>query len=106
HSDGNEGNCSERVLVTSSSNIKYIAVPTSDDPILSWMEVRKGVFPNVTNDLASVTNISVGDPITLFIFYKDNSNLYDLDVIDCWAYDDENFPLSKQKLHLNGNSAN
>ncbi|XP_018569120.1 uncharacterized protein LOC108909298 [Anoplophora glabripennis] len=96
----------ETVVVTSTSNIKHIEVPTSDHPVLVWMEVRKGIFPNVTNDLVSVTNVTVGDPISLFVFYKDNSNLYDIKVTDCWAYDDENFPLSKQKLHLSGDSSN
>ncbi|KAJ8931003.1 hypothetical protein NQ314_016146 [Rhamnusium bicolor] len=96
----------ETVFITSSSNVKYIEVPTSDDPLLTWMEVRKGKFPNVTKDLTSVTNVTVGDPITLFIFFKDNSNiLYDIKVTDCWAYDNKEFLSSKRKLHLNGNKS-
>ncbi|KAJ8963348.1 hypothetical protein NQ318_018820, partial [Aromia moschata] len=90
------------VLITSSSSIKYFQIPTSDDPILTWMEVRKGKFPNVTNDTSGMKNVTVGEPVTLLVFFKDPTGLYNIRIPDCWAFERTNILLSKYKLHLNG----
>jgi hypothetical protein len=46
------------------------------------------------------STLEVGEPITIFIYLKDPSNLYDIMVTDCWAYDDQDFEKANNKLHL------
>ncbi|KAJ8973544.1 hypothetical protein NQ317_018389 [Molorchus minor] len=37
----------EKVSIIALSNVKYIEVPTSDNPILTWMEARRGIYPKL-----------------------------------------------------------
>jgi hypothetical protein len=91
-------NCTkEVVLIKPHTDVKYFALPTSDEPVVTWMDIQKGVFPN-TSYIGST--LEVGEPITIFIYLKDPSNLYDIMVTDCWAYDDQDFEKANNKLHL------
>jgi hypothetical protein len=41
-------NCTkEVVLIKPHTDVKYFALPTSDEPVVTWMDIQKGVFPNV-----------------------------------------------------------
>ncbi|XP_044263664.1 uncharacterized protein LOC123010659 [Tribolium madens] len=87
----------EMVSIKLYTDIKYFILPTSDEPVVTWMDIQKGIYPN-TSHIES--KLDVGDPITIFIYLKDPSNLYDIMVTDCWAFDDQNYETAKNKLHL------
>lgn len=47
-SDNGTETAKDIVHVKSHINIKYFEVPTSDDPVLTWVEVQRGTFPYVS----------------------------------------------------------
>ncbi|XP_063918941.1 uncharacterized protein LOC135134242 [Zophobas morio] len=91
-------NCEkEMVSIKPHSDVKYFDLPTADEPVKTWMDVQKGIYPN-TSYIDST--LEVGEPITIFIYMRDPSNLFDIKVTDCWAYDDQEIEKSQYKLHL------
>lgn len=42
------GNCSDcTFILKAKTNVTYIDVPTSKKPVSAWLNVQKGIFPNV-----------------------------------------------------------
>ncbi|XP_044746309.1 uncharacterized protein LOC123307894 [Coccinella septempunctata] len=85
------------VIIKPQTSIKTFDVPLGNSSITTWMTVQKGIFPNTTN---IEEPLPIGEPVTIFIYLKDDSNLYDIQVSDCWAYDNENINHSQNKIRL------
>ncbi|KAL3286514.1 hypothetical protein HHI36_001019 [Cryptolaemus montrouzieri] len=85
------------VIIKPQTNIKKFEVPLGNSTVLSWMTVQRGIFPNTTN---IEEPLPIGEPVTIFIYLKDDSNLYDIKVSDCWAYDNDVIDHSRNKIRL------
>ncbi|KAG8224841.1 hypothetical protein J437_LFUL002288 [Ladona fulva] len=62
--------------------LEVVNVPVSTGNVNCWMDIRRGEYPNV---------IKIGETLTILVYLKDEENLYDLRVRDCWAYDGEDY---------------
>ncbi|KAK9886305.1 hypothetical protein WA026_015815 [Henosepilachna vigintioctopunctata] len=86
------------VIIKPQTNIKQFDVPQiGNGSVTSWMTVQKGIFPNTS---IIEEPLLIGEPITIYIYLKDDSNLYDIRVSDCWAYDNETIKFSHNKVRL------
>ncbi|GJQ65937.1 hypothetical protein Trydic_g4035 [Trypoxylus dichotomus] len=87
----------ETVHITSNRQISYFTAPLTKTPLSSWIEVQKGIYPKI---LPIKGKIKVGEPITLLIYFNDPNKKYDITVSDCWAYDNEDYKKTKNRLNL------
>nr|XP_022915926.1 uncharacterized protein LOC111425867 [Onthophagus taurus] len=74
------------VRFSSNNQIKMFSAPLAKELIHSWIDVQKGVYPYVK----PITDVvPLGEDITLFIYFKEPNNIYDVKIAECWAYDNE-----------------
>ncbi|XP_019875212.1 uncharacterized protein LOC109603182 [Aethina tumida] len=99
-SDNGTETAKDIVHVKSHINIKYFEVPTSDDPVLTWVEVQRGTFPYTS--IMESSDVSIGEPLTIYVYLRDKSNMYDARVTQCWASDAPNALKAKNKFLLTG----
>ncbi|XP_017771657.1 PREDICTED: uncharacterized protein LOC108559039, partial [Nicrophorus vespilloides] len=88
---------SRMVLITTDKRYHSFYVPISKEPVVTWMDTQDGIYPNVS---PINSEVEIGSEISLLIFMKDKSRLYDLKINRCVAYDEENLKKSNNSLTL------
>lgn len=46
-------------ILKAKTNVTYIDVPTAKKPVSAWLNVQKGIFPNVSNKLIKKTKVFI-----------------------------------------------
>ena len=54
-----------------------------ENDIDCWMDIQLGGYPH-TSDINSI--VRIGDTLSLLVFVRDNNEMYDVSVKDCYAY--------------------
>lgn len=78
--------------------LEVVSVETSSGPVQCWMDIMIGKFPQIT---PIERPIKIGEPLTILVYLKDPQKKYDINVKDCYAFDNEDYQArSTKKLQL------
>ncbi|KAG5894607.1 hypothetical protein JTB14_026138 [Gonioctena quinquepunctata] len=86
------------VRIRPTPNFKYVSFPSSNEGVLIWMQIFKGIFPN----LESSSFVGIGQPVSILVSLLDYSDTYSIDIDECWAHDEPSLDFSKYLLSLSG----
>ncbi|GBP62011.1 hypothetical protein EVAR_46040_1 [Eumeta japonica] len=68
--------------------LEVVAVPEPAGSIECWMDIQRGVYPNVS---PLKDSIKIGEYLTILVYLKDTRNQFNLKIHDCWAYDTDDY---------------
>ncbi|XP_065166921.1 uncharacterized protein [Atheta coriaria] len=77
----------DKVSFFTNKAVDRIYVPVAKYPLITWMEIQDGRYPN---SKTLKKDVQIGQPISVVVYVQDRSRLYDVIVSDCNAFNIEN----------------
>ena len=68
--------------------LDFEEVQFEGDSVDCWMDLQVGKYPD-SEEVHSA--VKIGEPLSMLVFAKDNENMYDMHIKECFAYSSENY---------------
>ena len=72
--------------------LDFEEVKFEGDSVDCWMDLQVGRYPE-SEEVHSA--VKIGEPLSMLVYAKDNENMYDMHIKECFAYSSENYENSE-----------